>query len=146
MTHTSKLCASGENGRRSGLKIPSAYLFAGLRSCSPPFISAFFQRNEVVDSFATVRGVRPSSPDLALNGHCSTTVRAVAVGLVMAEVQRFFAQLKRRVGGCLDIGDGVDLDQARRFALELTGPVDGHPKACPRSSRCVRPAHLEVRS
>ncbi len=85
------------------------------------------------------------SVQLAPDGHRLTTFRLVAVALVLASTVGFFGLLRRRGCGCLEVAEGVDVDQARRLSLAIYGSRV-EPESCPLSARCVRPAHLEVRS
>ena len=145
MSHNSTLCASGGIGRRSGLKIPCVVVSPGVPSCSAPPISAFFPSKQVIKSCRDVRRVPGGSPQLALNGHRLTTARLVVCALVMASVAGFFGSMKRRGFGCLELGDGVDLDHGRRLSLAISGSKS-NPGACSHTTRCVRPAHIEVAS
>ena len=145
MTKTSNSCASGEIGRRSGLKILRPKVSTTVHSCSPSGIRAFFKEHPVPGSCATVRLVPQCAQRLALARHQSTTFRWVLIGMVMAEVGRFMGGLKRRFGGCLDAGEEVSIKVARRFAVELSsGPFSGQVRSSCSSPRCVRPAHLVV--
>lgn len=145
MSHNSMLCASGETGRRSGLKIPCVMVSTEVLSCSPPPISAFFPSEQVANSCARVRRVPGRSAQLALVGHRLTTFRSVACALVLASVAAFFGSLKRRGFGCLEVSDGIDIDQARQVALSIAG-VRSRLGVCQLTARCVRPAHIEVAS
>lgn len=146
MVSKSTKSASGGTGRRSGLKIHRPHVFAGLRTGSGQFNPSFSVGNRPLDLFALVRGVRGGSEELALGGHHSSTFRMVLVALVLDAAARFLADLKRRFGGCLEYS-GASPRLAQRLSLELAcGPVSGSViTTCP-TRRCVRPAHLEVRS